>query len=227
MSRNAFIVTLALFFLAVGLFNNYPGLDIAVSRFFFDYFGGAFMGASTEAKAARSFFYGLPLTVCVGFVVARWLGPGGRFPAALVPSSRAIIFLTLTMAIGPGLVVNLVFKDNWHRPRPITVKEFGGPLEFRPPWTRDGACEKNCSFVSGETSSAFWLVAPASLAPAPFTVPAVSAALGVGVATSLLRMAFGGHFLSDVVFSALITLLLVLIARLILYPGLREDPPRR
>ena len=30
-----------------------------------------------------------------------------------------MIFLIATMAIGPGLIVNLGLKDHWHRPRPI------------------------------------------------------------------------------------------------------------
>lgn len=222
MSRNAFLVTLLATFFAVGLFNRDPELDLRVARMFFN---NGFMGASDEARAARSFFYGLPLTVCIGFVVARWLGPG-RLPPALIPSSKAIIFLTLSMAIGPGLIVNLGLKDNWHRPRPVHVKEFGGPWKFRPAFARDGECPKNCSFVSGEASSAFWLVAPASLAPGPYKIPAMAAALGVGVATSALRMAFGGHFLSDVVFAALFTLLLLQIMHGLIFAGLRGAPAR-
>ena len=45
--------------------------------------------------------------------------------------------------------------------------------------------------------------------------------MGVGAATGVLRMAFGGHFLSDVVFAALFTLLLVILMRSMLYPELR------
>ena len=29
-----------------------------------------------------------------------------------------MIFLIATIAIGPGLIVNLGLKDHWHRPRP-------------------------------------------------------------------------------------------------------------
>ena len=221
MSRVAFIVTLIVTAVAVGVFNRYPEIDIAFSRLFFD---NGFSGASADARAARSFFYGLPLTVCIGFVVVRWLGPG-RLPAWLIPSSRSIIFLTLSMAIGPGLIVNLGLKDHWHRPRPVQIKEFGGPNEFRPVWARDGACEKNCSFVSGEAASAFWLMAPASLAPPPWQLPAMAAAFGAGITTSVLRVAFGGHFLSDVLFAALFTLLLLQIMHRFIFPGLRDGPP--
>ena len=47
-----------------------------------------------------------------------------------------MIFLIATIAIGPGLIVNLGFKDHWHRPRPVHTQEFGGPDEFRP-WYDD------------------------------------------------------------------------------------------
>ena len=53
MSRNAFLVTLLATFFAVGLFNRDPELDLRVARMFFN---NGFMGASDEARAARSFF---------------------------------------------------------------------------------------------------------------------------------------------------------------------------
>ena len=222
MSRAAFLFTLLATLVAAGVFYSDPDLDLRIARLFFDH---GFMGASPVARAARGFFYGLPLTLCIGFVLARW--PGADFlPPALVPSSRAVAFVVLSMAIGPGLVVNLGLKDNMHRPRPAQVKEFGGPWDFRPVFARDGECRRNCSFVSGEASSAFWLMAPASLAPGPLKIPAMAAAVGVGVVTSVLRMAFGGHFLSDVVFAALITLLLLQILHALIFAGLRGAPAR-
>ena len=213
--RIAFWITAGLTFVLWSVFAYNPQIDIDVARWFFR--DGAFMGETAEAKAVRGFFYGFPIVVCVAIAMGRSF----RLPPAFTPQSRTIIFVTLSMALGPGLLVNVILKDNWHRPRPVHVKEFGGPMDFRPIGYRDGACDKNCSFVSGETSSAFWLVGPASLAPPPYRVPAVAAALGVGAATGILRMAFGGHFLSDVIFAALFTLLLIILMRSMLYPELR------
>ena len=51
------------------------------------------------------------------------------------------------------------------------------------------------------------MVAPALLAPPPWRAPAVAGALVFGAAASVLRMAFGGHFLSDVLLGGLISLL--------------------
>ena len=47
--------------------------------------------------------------------------------------------------------------------------------------TTDGACKRNCSFVSGEASTGFWMVAPASLLPPPWRGPAIVAAFAFGV----------------------------------------------
>ena len=62
------------------------------------------------------------------------------------------------------------------------------------------------------------MVAPALLAPPPFRAPAIVSALAFGVAASALRMAFGGHFLSDVLFGGLISLIVVFAVRWALWP---------
>jgi membrane-associated phospholipid phosphatase len=104
----------------------------------------------------------------------------------------------------------------------VQTVQFGGKFEFRPWYRFDGACEKNCSFVSGEVAEAFWLVAPASLAPPPLRGWTVGAALAFGAVTALLRVAYGGHYLSDVLLAALLMLTIVTGARMALYP--RREP---
>ncbi len=100
-------------------------------------------------------------------------------------------------------------KDHWHRPRPIQVVEFGGADPFRPYDRLDGLCVRNCSFVSGEGASSFWTVAPALLLPPPWRAVALLGALCFAAAAGTLRMAFGGHFLSDTLFAALFTWLVI------------------
>ena len=117
------------------------------------------------------------------------------------------------MAIGPGLIVNLGFKDHWGRPRPYQTQDFNGPTHSNPGTTTDGACKRNCSFVSGEASTGFWMVAPASVLPPPWRGPAIVAALAFGFGASLLRLAFGGHYLSDVLLGGLITLIVIEVVR--------------
>jgi lipid A 4'-phosphatase len=124
-------------------------------------------------------------------------------------SSRGALFLILSLAIGPGLLVNGVLKEGWGRPRPGMVTELGGDYAFKPWWDPRGACDSNCSFVSGETSSAIWLAAPAVLAPPPWRTAALGAALLYGAAIGFLRMLAGGHFLSDVIFAGIFTGLVI------------------
>ncbi len=116
------------------------------------------------------------------------------------------IFVLLSVLLGPGLIINGIFKDHWDRPRPRDVVEFGGPMQYviAPLRGQGGA-----SFPCGHCSVGFlygvgWWIwrgrrkywARASLA----------AGLLVGTALGVGRMAAGGHFLSDVVWSALLAL---------------------
>src|SRR5690606_16584088 len=109
------------------------------------------------------------------------------------------LFLAACLAAGPGLVANLVLKDNWGRARPKHVVEFGGTKAFTPPLVIAGQCPRNCSFVSGEASSTCLpLDAAAALFP-QWSVPLVIAGTVGGLATGLVRMSQGAHFLSDIV----------------------------
>ena len=211
----ALIVYVALTALMLAVFALWPGLDLAVAHLFYD--RGGFIGHDSLDRFGRDFFRVTPfvvLTLYAGLWLAKRRGVSLRW----APSGRAMIFLIATIAIGPGLIVNLGLKDHWHRPRPAQTQEFGGPSEFRPWYDDRGACKKNCSFVSGEAATGFWMVAPASVLPPPWRGPAIVLAFAFGVGSSLLRMAFGGHYLSDVLLGGLVTLIVIEIARMALWP---------
>jgi lipid A 4'-phosphatase len=111
----------------------------------------------------------------------------------------AALHLVLVMLLGPGLLVNGVFKDHWGRARPVHVQEFGGEARFTPAWIMSDQCGKNCSFVCGDASVGFALLAPAFFSRRRRFWLATG--LAAGGALGLMRMAQGGHFFSDVVFS--------------------------
>ena len=71
-------------------------------------------------------------------------------------------------------------KDHWSRSRPIDVPQFGGEERFTAWWDPRGGCPKNCSFVTGDGSGAFWTLAPAALAPPAWRPVAYAAALAFG-----------------------------------------------
>jgi membrane-associated phospholipid phosphatase len=208
-------VYLALAALTLAVFAVWPNFDLIVAHQFYD--RGGFIGHAALDRLGRDFFRVTPFVV-LALYAGLWLAKRYGAWTRWAPSGRAVIFLIATIAIGPGVVVNLGLKDHWHRPRPVQTQEFSGPNAFRPWYDDDGACKKNCSFVSGEAATGFWMVAPASVLPPPWRGPAIVAAFAFGVGASLLRMAFGGHFLSDVLLGGLVTLIVIEIARKIVWP---------
>ena len=207
MPKSLLPATAAALAAVIALFSAFPNLDIAAARLF--YLGGNdFAGRGSLGTFARSIGYAVPFILLLPPVLI-WLARRAGIRTGWRVTGRAAAFLALTMALGPGVLVNLVLKDNSHRPRPVHVEQFGGKMEFRPIYRFDGACTKNCSLVSGETSAAFWTLAPALLMPQPLRAASVAAAMVFGVAVGVLRMAFGGHFLSDTVLAALLTLLVI------------------
>ena len=136
----------------------------------------------------------------------------------MLVSGCAIVFLTTSLIIGPGLLVNVALKNHWARPRPGHTVQFGGHQHFVAWWDPRGECQKNCSFVSGEASSAFWTIAPAALAPtAAWRALAYSAAIAFGVVISALRMMVGAHFLSDTIFAGVFTFLIIWLMYALVY----------
>jgi lipid A 4'-phosphatase len=156
--------------------------------------------------------WGLALPAIVALLVKL-----ARPDRPLLMSGRAIVFLLLTLILSAGVLTNLTFKSYWGRPRPVTVTQFHGSESFVAWWDPRGSCGRNCSFFSGEGATAFWTYAPAALTPPAWRPLAYVAATVFGILTSLLRMAFGGHFFTDVAAAGLVTFLVVWLAHGYIY----------
>lgn len=193
-----------------------PPLDLDIARAILLPANSPFRPAALVLREVLRF---TPWAVCIGVTI--WLlvqAQRGLMNRAL--AFRRAAFVVGLFALGPGLLVNAGLKNHAHRPRPVQTVEIGpGTLPFRPYYRFDGGCSRNCSFSSGEASTAFWTAAPALLAPPPLRVVTVGAALLFGAFVSAMRMNIGAHFLSDVSFSALSILLLTLAARHLLRLG--------
>ncbi len=122
------------------------------------------------------------------------------------------IFILICFVVGPGLIVNTLFKDNWGRPRPAQITAFGGNEAYVPPLMYNASGDGK-SFSSGHSSVGSALIAFFFLFRKNHLILArlaVVFSLMMGAGLGLARMAAGGHFLSDVLWSAMITFLVSL-----------------
>lgn len=210
-----YVVVVSLFFLA------FPKVDFWASGLFFSQTDGFWAQNEPFLRKVRHlgpFLVRVIAIVCVAVLLLKLLVPS-RPP--ILPL-RKPIFLLSTLILGPGVLVNLILKNNWGRPRPRSVEEFGGELPFQPVWKISDYCQSNCSFVSGEASASIWLVSVAFIVPATWRKATLAFVLPLCLILSANRVAFGGHFFSDTLISWGLTFLLVLGIYRLLY---QNDPP--
>ncbi len=209
MARIIFIILAGLAVLTGLVFAVAPGIDLAVASFFHDVGIREAMPrlyrAIEVARKLEPVVTTLAVAPAIAVLAIKMFWP--KRPT-LMPG-RAALFLILSLVLGPGLLVNTVLKDHWSRPRPGMVTEFGGAMAFKPWWDPRGACDANCSFVSGETSSAVWLFAPALLVPVPWRYVAFAGVAVYAAGIAFMRLLLGGHFPSDVIFAAIFTGLVI------------------
>ena len=216
MNRTGLLIALAIVTVVGTVFAVDPHLDIVLSGQFYDADARRWRVLDWPSGRVRHIAGWLIATVAAPAFIAlalKLLWP----PLRLLVPGRAIVLMITTLALGPGLLVNVILKDNWGRPRPQFLTEFGGDAPLLPWWDPRGQCEKNCSFVAGEPSGAFWTLAPAAVVPPPWRAAAYAAALALGAAVGVLRMSAGGHFFTDVVFGGVLTFLLIWLMHGLLY----------
>ena len=117
----------------------------------------------------------------------------------------AMAFLVLAGILGPGIVVNWGFKDNWQRARPYQVENFGGTQQFTRAAVMTNQCDNNCSFDSGHVAcGAFFasLMLIHRRRKVAWTVAGSASVLVIGFA----RMSDMAHWFSDVLWAFPITL---------------------
>ncbi len=132
------------------------------------------------------------LALLAGFFADRWTD--WRKPA---------LFILLFIAIGPGLTVNFLLKEQIGRARPREIVEFGGSHQFTQFW-QTGNAGGNSSFPSGHAAIAFFTIAPwfalrgrCKKTAATFLMVGLTFGVLVGIA----RILQGGHFASDILWA--------------------------
>lgn len=184
-----------------------PYLDLALERYF--YKGG--VDHSFSNNLFYQFFYDymvIPAEI-IGllagfFYILSFVSPYWK------RWRTEFLYLLLVMVLGAGLIVHTALKDNWGRPRPRQVIEFGGNQPFRPFYKPNffHQPEPSKSFTCGHCTMGFYFFA--------FTIlglrynykmlfyGSLFLALTLGFLLGLARMAQGAHFFSDVLLSALV-----------------------
>jgi membrane-associated PAP2 superfamily phosphatase len=217
MNRTGLFIALALALVIGLLFGIYPELDLKLTALFYDPATKTFpLKFNTPAAIVRDGAMWVAWGLALPAIVA-WAVKVVRPDRPLLISGRAMVFLLVTMILAAGILTNLTFKSYWGRPRPVTVTQFNGTVPFVAWWDPRGRCGRNCSFFSGEGATAFWTYAPAALTPPAWRPLAYAAATLFGVTTSVLRMAFGGHFFTDVAAAGLVTFLVIWLAHGYIY----------
>ena len=209
------------------VFYLFPGIDLAVSSPFFVRDQGFYLGKTLPIVAIRNFGISITVLTIVGLIaVGLWwsLRPDALRQWPSVRPWTDWLFMAACMAVGPGLVVNLIFKPVWGRARPVHIGQFGGRDQFTSAWTVAGQCKWNCSFVSGEAAASALILAFCFVVPARWRMTALLAACAVTLAVSFARIAAGGHFFSDVVTAWILMLLVILVLRAQIYHGALLGP---
>jgi len=192
--------------LSVLLYIN-PDLDIEISRIFYD--------EDSKSFPLRDHIISIILYKAI-YVLA--IGIGGicvlslllhfkNIEHKLLPSKRFLIFILVALILGPGIVVHWGFKETFERARPVNIEEFGKTKIYTGPYVLSN--QKGKSFISGHSSMGFFMTAFAFYFTGKRRKIAYAAGVSFGIISASARVVQGAHFFSDVILSAIITLLII------------------
>jgi lipid A 4'-phosphatase len=121
------------------------------------------------------------------------------------PLRRDGLLILLVLLIGPGLLVNVIAKDHFRRPRPHRTIGLGGDHLYVPPLATG---PHGRSFPSGDAAVGFAFGALALVVRRRgWRRPGwwLAGSIAAGTIVGLQRVAIGAHFVSDVVWAGVLT----------------------
>lgn len=195
--RTILSLDMILFLGCILIFLAWPHLDLVVSQHFYDAAQGGFY--LRNEPALMLIYHGTRVVgVAVLLITTGILAVSAFSSKVSAGRKKASLYLLAVLFIGSGLVVNWGLKNHWDRPRPRQVIEFGGDHSFEPAFSPRFECDKCHSFVSGHASVGFFFLSLYFLfGKKKWLLPGLLAGFLIGG----VRLAQGGHFLSDVLFS--------------------------
>ena len=221
-SAKRLIIFLVISTVALLLFRTTPAIDIFFTAPFFTERDCETVAAGMRCgqfdlvsdpfwRLVRSVGHEVPIylmaCVCIHMAWLMIFNPNKTL-ADISPPLVAII----SALLGPLLVVNLMLKEYWGRPRPFQTLFFGGDKPYIPPGDISSHCDSNCSFVSGEAAAVFWALALMFYFSGKHRTRFVIVASILATFFAMLRVSFGRHYISDVVMGGLISVSLLAFA---------------
>ena len=201
--------------LSVLLFTLWPTLDLQISLAFFDMPSATF--SANNIPWVHAVYVATPwvgqaafVLFCLGLLYLKI-----RPQAQRLGLQRRLLAWVLMAIVGLGVVVDWGLKNNVGRPRPEQLQLFGAEKPFVPAFQWSTHCDVNCSFVSGHAASGFSLMAWGMWAGWQRRQKFLLMGMVAGAAIGAVRVAQGGHFVSDVVFSGWAVWLTYLLIRYI------------
>lgn len=197
------LILLSLFFMV------FPQTDLWVSQHFYSATSEQFLLQNSQmVDGIRAAVVDALWALNIGLILV--LVVKSIFPRCVQwIQAKTALYVLLCFLVAPSLVVNVLLKDHWGRPRPTQIESFGGDKIFQPAWKISQQCDHNCAFVCGDCAMVFTLFAFVPLVKRKKLL--ACAVTTAGLSMGALRLAAGGHFLSDVVLSGLLVYVLVLL----------------
>ena len=220
--KKIFLYNTLIFILFGLIFLFYPSADIYFSSFFFN--ENQFISEKyTIIKVFRVYLKNLMIIIPVISLLILFTNVINKKQNMKRLINQRNKFALIGLVVGPilgcGIIANLYFKDTWGRARPVHIEEFGGNKIFTPAFLKSDQCEKNCSWISGETSAAFSLTVGTILLKNPifFLMNLI-----LGFLVFFCRLSMGGHFFSDNIFAMIFMIYLAIFYKNITYLYLRK-----
>ena len=210
-----FYLNLSFFILNIFLFFTFPSFDIFIDGQFLDHH---YLIIKTIRSVLKEILIFIPLMALILLAIIL-INKAQNIRRNNKKSLRRLKIFLIGLIFGPvigcGVIANLYFKDTWGRARPVQVEEFGGSKKFSPAMYKSDQCEKNCSWIGGETSAAFSFLA--GLLFLRKKKKTLRILFLFGSLVIFCRMAMGGHFFSDNLYSLMFMVFLAYIYRYFFY----------
>lgn len=212
LKRNALWLIPILAMLAITPFT--PALDMAIAKWTYHTNIAGDLSEVNSGFSSNYFFdimykYGcVPAQLTCGIATILFIL---SFYVSWLKQTRSIVLaISLCLIVGSGILTHQLFKETWGRPRPRHIIEFGGKQEFRPYFIPrlSAPPEPSKSFPSGHSTCGFYFFFIYFLGRRYHSriigISGLVFATVLGISLSMARIVQGGHFLSDILFAALL-----------------------